>query len=368
MRNHKPIRVAIVHDYLNQAGGAERVLDVFISLFPQADIYTLFYDREKFGDRYHDRVRGTSFINYPIIARNHRLFIPFMPHAAESIDLGNQYDVVISATSGYAKGIRHNPNTYHLSYCYTPLRYAWELDSYFSNPIFKSVFRPAFAYLRNWDFAAGQKPDKIITISRFIADKIERYYGREAKIVYPPLADEKFFFDPSIPVSKYYLAVGRFMHYKKFDLLVRTFRSLPYTLKIVGSGPEDNALRSLAGKAKNIQFLGNITDNELRHVYAGAKAFIFPQAEDFGLVAAEAQACGTPIIAYREGGALEIVDRESGVFFDRQDPASVSHAVLRMERAGFDRKAISAKSARFSTARFTSSFMKILPKRFGGGA
>ncbi len=362
------MKVAIVHDYLNQYGGAERVLETLLDLFPDAHLYTLIYSRERTYGRFHENLYKTSLLDFPLARRNHRPFIPLMPLATLSLAIPKGYDLIISDSAGYAKGIPCPPDTYHLSYCYTPLRYAWEIDNYFSHPLFKTLFRPAFNYLRNWDYSAAQRPHAFLAVSGFIAEKIRKYYGREAEVVYPPVDYSRFFFNPEGQPSAlqpdYYLAAGRLMHYKRFDLVVDAFRELRRPLVVVGIGPEKEALQRRAAGAENIRFLEALPDIELCSLYNGARAFIFPQVEDFGLVAAEAQACGTPVIAYREGGSLEIVqDGVTGIFFDSQSPASLIEAVRRAEGTDFDREKISRLSRRFSLENFKQGVLSRIPQR-----
>ncbi len=363
------MKIAILHDYLNQYGGAERVLEALLDLFPDAHIHTLIYSRERTYGRFHRNVYRTSFLDFPLARRNHRAFIPFMPLAARRLALREDYDLIISDSAGFAKGIPCHPGTFHLSYCYTPLRYAWELDNYFANPLFKTVFRPAFDYLRSWDFAAAQRPDEFLAVSGFIAGKIRGCYGRDATVIYPPVDYHRFRYDPALQPSTgragHFLAAGRLMHYKKFHLVVDAFLRLRLPLVIVGIGPEKEALRKQAAGAENIRFLEEIDDKDLRALYNTARAFIFPQVEDFGLVAAEAQACGCPVIAYRAGGALEIVEEGlTGLFFDSQTPDAVVEAVRRADSLTFDRRSIARISRRFSLDRFRQSILSHVPQPF----
>ncbi|MEK7462969.1 MAG: glycosyltransferase, partial [Patescibacteria group bacterium] len=302
------MRVAIIHDYLNQYGGAERVLESFCELFPDAPIYTLFYDEEKTLGRFKGKKIITSFLDHKYVINNHRLFIPLMPLAVSLMKVDDDYDVVLSSSAGFGKGIRYGKNTIHISYCHTPLRYAWEHYKYFNWPTYlKILSAPAFWYLRIWDKWVSQKPQKLIANSKYIAEKIKNYYKREAEVIYPPVDTEKFFIKKGVRKGDYFLAVGRLMHYKRFDLIIQAFNKLNLPLLIIGTGPELENLKQLV-KSSKIEFLTSITDEQLVILYNGAQAFIFPQVEDFGLVAAEAQACGTPVIALNQGGGREIVE------------------------------------------------------------
>ncbi len=360
------MRVALLHDYLNQYGGAERVLETLLDIFPGAHIYTLLYSPESTSARFKGNVYKTSILDFPLARRKHRLFIPFMPSAVRSLKIRNEYDLIVSDSAGYAKGIQHCGGTFHLSYCYTPLRYAWELDNYFTNPVFKTLFRPAFEYLRHWDYRAAQRPDALLAVSGYIARKIKKNYGRTAAVLYPPVDYEKFYYDgrlqPSHGRPSYYMAAGRLLHYKRFGLLVEAFLRLDRDLWIVGTGPEMERMKNLAVGSRNIRFVHFVSDRELHELYSGARAFLFPQVEDFGLVAAEAQACGTPVVAYAEGGALEIVrDGRTGVFFQDQSVEGVIEAVQKLEGVDFDRKEIARVSRRFSSEQFREGILNAIP-------
>jgi glycosyltransferase involved in cell wall biosynthesis len=366
------MRIALVHDYLNQLGGGERVLDVLLNMFPQADLYTLLHDPEKTAGKYAHRIKKTSFLDFQFARNYHRLFIPLMPWAARSIDLGSNYDLIISDTAGFAKGIRYDrTNTEHISYIHTPLRYAWETETYFNNSpknvAMKILAAPLFAYVRHWDYWAGQQPGVVLANSQYIADKMKRYYGRDAVVVYPPVDGSKFYFDKatSHPAStrvsgeagqpqatSYYLAAGRLLHYKRFDLIIDAFNQLDLPLKIVGDGPEFEMLKKCVTSSK-VEILGYVKDDEqLRQLYNGAKGFIMANEEDFGLVTAEAQACGTPVIAYGVGGSREIVTQETGILFNEQNVDSLVSAIKKFETLKFDREAITQRAQRFSRENF----------------
>jgi len=358
------MKIALVHDYLNQLGGGERVLDALLQLYPDADVYTLLHDEVKTRGLYKEKVVGTSFLDFPFARRHHRLFIPLMPLAAKSINLKDTYDLIISDTAGFAKGITYNQKTTkHLSYIHTPLRYAWETKTYFNDSVKNRMIRffgaPAFAYVRRSDYWAGQKPDILLANSHYIAGKVKEYYGREAAVVYPPVNTATFY--PEAGHGNYYLALGRFLEYKRFDLIIDAFIKLGLPLKVVGAGRQELSLRTRskalsAGRqeSNNIEFLPfQPKDEDLRRLYSGAKAFIMANEEDFGLVMAEAQACGTPVIAYNAGGAKEIVaDGEQGVLFNEQTPESLVEAVRRFETMTFDPASIAASADRFSKQQF----------------
>lgn len=382
------MKVALLHDYLNQYGGAERVLQALLELFPQADLYTLLYDEERTNGSFGKHTIRSSRMNWKFVRRHHRPFIPLMPMLAGSMRLEDDYDLIISDTAGYGKGIAQTANgighmakspvkshasdhgagkkSYHIMYCHTPLRYAWETKQYFSNTLFTTLFQPAFSYLRRWDYRAAQIPHKVLVNSRYIQDKVRRYYGRESTVVYPPIREELFYYDPAIPQGDYFLAVGRLLPYKKFDLILEAWKTLPFPLKIVGGGPERKRLiaKSIEHRGKgNIEFLGYASDEKLRALYAGARALVFPQVEDFGLVAAEAIACGTPVIAFRGGGVTEIVhEGVNGHFFEEQTPEALREAVVRHAALRFPRTRVSKSVAQFSKESFQKAILAHIPK------
>ncbi|MDD5547747.1 MAG: glycosyltransferase [Candidatus Pacebacteria bacterium] len=358
------MKVALLHDYLNQYGGAERVLEVFCEIFPDAPIYTLFYDEAKTLGRFKGKVKKTSFLDKKFISKNHRTFIPLMPLASSLMKIGKDYDVILSSSAGYGKGFNYGSDAKHVSYCHTPLRYAWEHEKYFNwHPIFKIAATPAFWYLRSWDYGAGQKPDSFFANSEYIAGKIKNYYNRNSEVLYPPVDSKVFYRDKKIkkkglPGQGYFLAAGRMMHYKRFDIIVEAFNKLDLPLVIVGGGPELDRLKKMAISPK-IKFVPFVSENELRNFYNEAEAFIFPQIEDFGLVAAEAQACGTPVIAFSQGGAREIVeDGVTGMFFDSQTPEALAAAVKKFLTMKFDAKKIEKSAQRFSKEKFKKRILE----------
>lgn len=366
------MKVAIAHDYLNQYGGSERVLEALLKIFPGAHVYTLLYDKERTLGKFDQNIMQTSFLDRGLVRKNHLPFIPFMPTAIQWMSIKKDYDFVISATAGYAKGIsiRHKHpevrNPFHLAYCYTPLRYAWEMDNYFENTLFKAVFRPAFAYLKNWDYKVAQQPDKIVAISKFIAQKIKKYYNRDAEVVYPPVNQNLFYLGrKERSGQKYFLAAGRLLNYKKFDLVIDAFIELGLPLKIVGVGREEARLKARASgwwTKRNIEFLPFVSDEELRRLYQGAEALIFPQVEDFGLVAAEALSCGTPVIAYAGGGALELLeDGVNGVIFQKQTKTDLAAAVNRFRKMKFNRKKINQSTQHLSFENFRRGILAHIP-------
>ena len=355
------MKIALVHDYLNQYGGAERVLESFSGLFPDAPIFTLLYDKNRMMNRFEGKIKGTSFLDHEFVAKNHRPFIPLMPLAASRMNLGSEFDVVLSSSAGFGKGMAHSDKSTHIAYCHTPLRYAWESQRYFNwNPAMEMAAAPAFWYLRNWDFKAGQRPKHIFANSGYIADKIKQYYRREAEVLYPPVDLKVFYRDKRIKKQGYFLAAGRILQYNKFDLIIQAFNKLNLPLIIIGDGPELENLKKMVRSPK-IHFLSFMQEAELRTFYNGAEAVIFPQEEDFGLVAAEAQACGTPVIAFAQGGAREIIrDGVTGILFRNQTVDDLVLVVKKFLLSSFDENAIRESAKRFSKTKFENRIKKVV--------
>ncbi len=362
------MKIALAHDYLNQCGGAENVLKVLAEIFPEAPIYTLFYDEKKTRGHFKNRVKKTSFLDFKIVRNNHRAFIPLLPLASSNLKIKPEYDLVISSSAGYAKGF-NSQNAFHICYCHTPLRYAWE-ENYlqgldlFHIPLLKTLAKPVRAALRSWDKKASRRVDVFIANSYFIAGKIKNFYNREAEVIYPPIDLGKFYPDPSFKTGNYFLMVGRLLHYKRFDLGIKAFNRLGLPLKIVGEGPELQKLKSMA-KSPLIEFCSYIENlDELRKIYSGARALIFPQIEDFGMVAAEAQACGLPVIGYNAGGVKEIIEEgRTGLLFNEQTPEALIKAVYLFEKTNFSKSEIVENAQRFSSKNFKSKFQEIINKR-----
>lgn len=338
------MKIALVHDYLVQYGGAERVLEVFSEIFPHAPIYTLVYDKNLFKDRFCRKKIYTSFLqSLPLSKSHHRSFPILMPAAIESFDFSS-YDIVLSDSNSYAKGIISSSQTLHICYCHTPMRYAW--DDYYSYTenfsvakLIRKAIPLAMNYIRLWDKISADRVDKFITNSNFVARRIAKYYRRSAEVIYPPVSLSFFNPDKKIKKEDYFLIVGRLIPYKRFDLVIGAFNTLDMRLKIIGDGPEAQRLKKMA--KPNIEFLGWRTDEEIRGYYAKAKAFLFPQEEDFGIVALESLASGTPVIAYRGGGALEIIKEGiNGIFFDTQTVDVIVDAVRDFGDKKFDSEKI----------------------------
>lgn len=368
----KNMRVALVHDYLNQWGGAERVLEVFAEMFPEAPIFTIMYDKARTLEKFGNKKIFTSFLDKPLVRKNHRPFIPLMPLAMRFLKVPADFDLVISSSASFAKGVRCGKQTKHLSYIHTPLRYAWE-NEYLppeTTNLERLLYKPLLGYLRRWDYRAAQKPEVLIANSEFIAEKIRQFYKRDAIVVYPPVDLSVFYPDSKSQIANsksYFLAIGRLLHYKKFDLVIHTFRELGLPLKVVGQGPEEEKLKKMALGAPDIQITPFVkTEAEVRALYQNARAVTFPQVEDFGLVAAEAIACGTPVIAYNYGGSKETVNAHSGILFPQQTKEWLTKAVREFieKEADFKPEIVSEQAKKFSKENFIREIRKVIERYF----
>lgn len=351
------MKVALVHDYLVQYGGAERVLEAFTELFPEAPIFTLLYDREAMHGRFEGRDIRTSFLQkLPWARRNHRLFPPLMPLAIEQFNFRG-FDMVLSDSSSYAKGVITGPETLHISYMHTPMRYAWDdchkyVEDFGLSRIVKRFVPFFMSPIRLWDQVSASRPDHIIANSRFVADRIAKYYRRESEVIHPPVDAGLFHVTPDRERKEYFLMVGRLIAYKRHDIAIRAFNELKLPLKIIGRGPELDRLRRLAGPT--IEFLGRVPDKELPRYYGECRAFVFPQEEDFGIVAFEAFASGRPLIAFRGGDIPEHLEEgKMGVFFDRQTSEDIVAAVRKFRESDYDPEHIRKKALAFDRSIFT---------------
>jgi glycosyltransferase involved in cell wall biosynthesis len=356
------VKVAIVHDWLNQMGGAEYVLEVVHELFPEAPIYTSIYWREFMPPAYRQWDIRTSFLDrWPLVKKNHQPFLPFYPLAFEQFDLSG-YDLVISIKSGFCHGVITPPTTRHLCYCLTTTRYLWSYANYRAREgigrVADWVLRPFLTYLRLWDRAAADRVDAFASISRAVQARVAKYYRRESVIIHPPVAVEHFT-PGQEPPGDYYLIVSRLIPYKRIDLAVRAFNELRLPLIIVGDGRDRDQLRALAGPT--VEFRGRVGNEELLRLYRGCRAFIFPGEEDFGIAPVEAMACGRPVVAYAAGGALDTVQEGlTGTFFREATPSALAEAVRRCNDMRFDPAVIRAHAEQFQPARFKAEFMRFV--------
>lgn len=352
------MRVALVHDHLTQYGGAERVLEALQAIWPDAPTYTLRYDPKAMGRAFSHKTIRTSFLNkIPFSGRFFRWFLPLMPLATESYDLSD-FDIVISNSSAFSKGVITSPQALHVCYCHTPTRYLWsDTESYIDElrapKIVKRLLPFLLHRLRSWDQLAAERVDFFVANSETVQRRIQKYYRRDSRVIYPPVDVERF--SISTEPKTYFLAGGRLVAYKRFDLIVDAFTKAGKPLKIFGTGPELTALRRRAGN--NIEFVGRVTDDERARLFADAIAFINPQEEDFGITPVESMAAGRPVIAYRKGGALEtVIDGTTGILFDEQSWEELADIVLRFDESQFKPEVIRAHAEKFATTVFRRQF------------
>lgn len=357
-------RVALVHDHLGQDGGAERVLAVLQEMYPGAPTYTMIYDRSRANPVFHSRDIRTSFLQrMPLGISHYQWYLPWMPNAVERYDL-NDYDLVISSSASFARGVITLPRTLHIDYCHSPTRYLWsDTHRYVDElpyPGFMKAFIPfVLTRIRQWDRLAADRVDVFFANSMNVRRRITKYYRRDSEIVHPPVDTASFSIGSR--VGDYYLTGGRLVPYKRFDLTIRAFNRLGIPLKIFGDGPEAPNLRE---KAKpNIEFLGRVSIDEMKALYQSCIAFIHPQEEDFGITPLEANACGRPVIAFAAGGALETISTDvNGIFFEDQEWESLADAVIRFKPETFDPAKVREQAVRFDIAHFKRSFSEAVER------
>jgi glycosyltransferase involved in cell wall biosynthesis len=354
------MRVALVHEWLTNMAGSERVLLALHELYPEAPIYTSVYIPEEFPQLAGADIRTSFLQRVPGAKTRHQAFSLLRTIAFERFDLSG-YDVVISSSHAEAKGVITRPETLHICYCYTPVRYYWSGYHHYLqnprfgvlNPIVKLLMPYMTNYLRLWDRLAADRVDRFVAISQHVAKRIQKYYRREADIIFPPVTTS--WLKKSDASGDYFLLVGRIIPYKRADIVVEAFNQLGLPLKIAGTGPDLESLRNKS--ASNIEFMGHVPDAGLKDLYEGCKALIFPQEEDFGIVPLEAMAAGKPVIAYRAGGALEtIVEGETGIFFDRQDVESIKQAVRGFDAQRFRPDRCREQALKFDVDVFKAKF------------
>jgi glycosyltransferase involved in cell wall biosynthesis len=368
-------RVAIVQYWMNGYGGAERVLEAWADIFPNAHLYSPMASDRGIPTKLQNMPLKTSFLGHlPGIKRWHRHFFPLYPYALEQFDLSG-YDLVISSESGPAKGVITSPQTCHICYCLSPMRYIWDMYHQYRrsmNPLVGTAFSLAAHYARVWDVSTAARVDYFVAISSYVAARIRKYYRRESTVIHPPVDVSAGYISPK--TEDYYLVVSRLVPYKRVDLAIAACNRLGRRLRIAGTGPEYGRLRKLAGP--RIEFLGGLDDQALRENYAQCRALLFPAEEDFGIVPVEAQSFGRAVIAFARGGALETVvgiptDREcdaaqaTGVFFDEQSPDALSQAMLRFETTElrFRPEMIRAQAQQFGIERFNREFSEFVQEK-----
>jgi glycosyltransferase involved in cell wall biosynthesis len=364
------MRVALIHDWLTGLRGGERVLDELAGLFPDADLHTLVYVPGSTTPRIDAlRIHTSPLQRWSGSARHYRELLPLLPWAIRRLRLDG-YDLVISVHHAMAKAARIAPGTPHLCYCLTPMRYAWDaVDVYLGRGLRRMAAAPLLAALRQFDrrTASPAQVTRVVAISDYVRGRVERHWRRDATVVYPPVDVDAFRPDGRAP-DDFYLLVGAFVPYKRADLAIAAFGRLGRRLVVVGDGPQRDSLAR--GAPRNVEFAGRVPEAELARLYARCRALVYPQEEDFGIAALEAQASGRPVIAFHRGGAAETVlahrgppdaaGRATGIGFDEQTPAALEAAVHRFEAAEpfFDPKLIRSHAERFSAPRFRDEILR----------
>lgn len=352
------MRIALIHDYLVSCGGAEKTFKVLTELFPKAEVYTLFYD-SKIKKKFFPKTKlKTSFLQkFPeFLKKNYQLLLPFLPIAAETLDF-REFDLIISSSFSFAKGIITRPQTKHICYCYSPTRYLWD----------KARAKFFTHYFRIWDRQASERVDQFIAISKTVQKRIKKYYKRDSVVIYPAATRaSSLAMRAGPPVQKkreFYLIVSQLRKYKRVDIAIKAFNKLGLKLVIIGEGPERKKLQRKA--KKNIKFLGWQPDKIVNKYYKNCTAFIFPGEDDFGIAPVEAMAHGKPVLAFRKGGATEtIIEGKTGEFFDWQHPAVLADGIrrLRQNLPKYNPKFIHNQALKFSRERFEKEFKKFVKK------
>lgn len=369
------MNIALTADWLPTFAGAEHVIAQFCRIWPQAPLYTTIANRGHIGPLDTAPIE-TSHLQLPYrLLRNHKFLLPWMPQAMERVDL-RHYDVVLSSSHAVGKGILPPSSAKHICYCHTPMRYAWEmedeyLDDFRVPKMFRKKLKAQLSRMRQWDLSTAKRVDRFIANSPETKGRIERIYGREAEVVYPPVEDRFFLGTENGPACRqgreqgtesekeYFLAVGRLVPYKRFDLLIEAANTLKIPLKIAGKGDDFARLQKMAGP--NVELLGFVPDEDMPGLYAHATALLFPQHEDAGVVPLEAQASGTPVIALAKGGALYTVDDgKTGLFFREQTVESLAEALKEFDQSEYDQSVISEHARQFSETRFRKRIEELL--------
>lgn len=357
-------RVALGHDWLTGMRGGERVFEYFCRAFPEAPVATLIYNRAAVSDIINAHPVHTSFLNtIPGVNRHYRNLLPLMPLAARRLKIPDA-DLLLTSSHCVAKSFRKPAGAKHLCVCFTPMRYAWTFfEEYFGDSRLKAAAaKPLLAHLRRWDRRTAEEVDRFVAISKHVADRIQRFYGRKSEIVYPAVDTTRCTPSPDGRCSADYdLIVSALVPYKRVDLAVELYSRKGWPLKVVGTGGMSEKLKRMAGPS--VQILGRLSDEAVRACYRNCRLLVFPGEEDYGIVPLEAQACGRPVVAYAKGGALEtVVDGISGVFFEEQTLESLEAAVLKCADTEFSTDAIRANASKFGPEQFVQGMARCIKK------
>jgi glycosyltransferase involved in cell wall biosynthesis len=361
------MKVAIVADWLTNMGGAERVIETLLELYPDADLFTTVYNPNKMSENFTKRKIKTSFLQYiPSARHNWQKFLPLLPLAIEQLNLDN-YDLVISSSSSIGHGVITKSKTLHFCYCHNPMRYAWDgCHEYIEESKFNKItkfFIPIFMnFIRVWDYYSADRPDYYIANSKFVKKRIKKYFDRDSKVINPPVDTTTFSPASDDKIGDYFLVLSRLVHFKKVDLVVRAFSKLGLSLKIVGTGPEEENLKKIAGPS--IDFLGHVSNFEVSKLLQRCQALVFPQEEDFGITPLEAFASGRPVIAYKAGGALEtVVEGITGTFFEKQTEDCLMDTIRDFDAHSYNKDLLRKHALKFSKTRFKKEIKEYIESK-----
>ncbi|MCL2197384.1 MAG: glycosyltransferase [Defluviitaleaceae bacterium] len=361
------MKLAIAHDWLTNIGGAEIAISIVADIYENAPIYTSVYDPDNLGDLLKGRDIRTSFIQkFKKAKKNHQKYLPFMPTAWEQFNF-NEFDVVFSSSTSCAKGLITSPNTMHICYCNTPMRYAWEfyyeyMEEWNLSWLKKKLLPYVMHYIRMWDAISANRVDYFIANSKNVAKRINKHYRREAEVIYAPV-QSKFYDNTSDIDEEYFLIVSRLVPYKKVDLAVEAFNELGLPLVVIGGGPQLDYIKKIA--KDNVKVMGRQPDEVVMEHYAKCRAFIFPGEEDLGLTPLEVQASGRPVIAFGKGGATEtVLDQQTGLFFKEQTVAELKNSVKQFMKMSFDKSVLIKHSEAFSETMFKEKIKNFVDEKY----
>lgn len=359
------MKIALVHDWFIANAGSEKVVKHILECYPSADVFALFdfFTEEDRNSILQNKKVTTSFLQKMPFAKNqYQKYLQFYPSAIESLDI-SAYDLVLSSSHSVAKGVLSNSDQLHISYCHTPMRYAWDMYfDYINGPQLKNFFKKSYAKkvlkkLRTWDFVSSNRPDEYIANSHYISRRIAKNYRRESHVIYPPINTDLF----QLAENKedFYVTASRLVEYKKIDIIIEAFNKTEKKLYVIGDGSQLKYLKKIANS--NIIFLGKVSDEDLKMYLQKAKAFVFAALEDFGILPVEAQASGTPVIALNKGGTKEtVIDGKTGVLYDEQNATSLLNAIVKFENTTFNPKEIRKHAEKFSIHNFKMNYMNFV--------
>ena len=349
------MKIALVHDWLNQDGGAEDVLEALKRKYPASPVYTSIFDQGRMPAHYRDWDIQTLWIDrLPAIHRRHQAYLPLYPLAWKNLRIDN-YEVILSNKSGFCHGLRFPPESLHICYCLTPTRYVWQLDNYLQGEELSAsaiwLLRPLISLLKRWDYAAAQRVSHFIAISTAVQQRIRRFYGRASTVIFPPVETARFEAMATESIEDYFLIVSRLIPYKRIDLAIQVAAALGMKLKIAGSGRDRERLGALAGD--NVEFLGYMPETELPSLMSKCRALILPGLEDFGITPVQAQAAGRPVIAFGGGGALDtVIPGLTGEHFPKMTVNSLKEVWRNFDERAYNSQEIRAHARRFDTGVF----------------